>query len=255
MIDDKTIEQNRYNRKSESELIRLSEIVSQNGAESMVEYLRTPYFNYEKLIKNEVQPHFKILDMCCGNGVHSLIIPSMGIPIICTDIAEKSLIVAKERATANKLGSLLTFIQADAASQPFEDNSFDLITCAGSLSYFDKQEIVSEVLRLLKPGGKFIAVDSFNHNPIYRLNRYIHYLRGKRTWSTLQNMPSMETISFLKTKFENVSVEYFGIFSFLAKPIALIFGVKNAKKVIDYLDSKLYLLRKYSFKITIFAAK
>lgn len=255
MIDDKVIEHNRYNTKSEAELKDLHNVINRNGAKAIVEYLRSPYLYYENLILNEANPHLKILDMCCGNGIHSLTVPSKGISIVCTDIAENSLIVAAERARANGLDGLMEFIQADAASQPFESNYFDLITCAGSLSYFDKTLIIKEVTRLLKFGGKFIVVDSFNHNPIYRLNRFIHFLRGERTWSTLRNMPNEATIAYIRTKFSNVSVKYFGVIAFLALPISIVFGKSNAKKLVDYFDAKIPFLRKYSFKITIIATK
>jgi hypothetical protein len=36
----------------------------------------------------------------------------------------------------------------------------------------------------LKNKGAFIAIDSLNNNPIYRLNRYLHYLKGERSLST-----------------------------------------------------------------------
>ncbi len=92
----------------------------------------------------------------------------------------------------------MTFIRTDAASQPIEANTFDLITCADSLSYFDKQKIVSKVIRLLKPGRKFIAVASLNHNPLYLLNRYIHFLRGKKNMEYIAKYAFLATISFFE---------------------------------------------------------
>ena len=43
--------------------------------------------------------------------------------------------------------------------------------------------------------AKFIIVDSLNNNYVYSLYRYLNYLIGNRTYSTLRNMPTkQETI-------------------------------------------------------------
>jgi ubiquinone/menaquinone biosynthesis C-methylase UbiE len=47
-----------------------------------------------------------------------------------------------------------------------------LIVSAGSLSYGDNDKVLDEIYRVLKNKGAFIAIDSLNNNPIYRLNRF-----------------------------------------------------------------------------------
>ena len=37
---------------------------------------------------------------------------------------------------------------------------------------------MNEIYRVLKQGGILIIVDSLNHNPVYKFNRWIHYLYG-----------------------------------------------------------------------------
>jgi ubiquinone/menaquinone biosynthesis C-methylase UbiE len=59
---------------------------------------------------------------------------------------------------------------------PFAGQSFDIIVSAGSLSYGDNDKVLDEIYRVLKNKGVFIAIDSLNNNPIYRLNRCLHYL-------------------------------------------------------------------------------
>ena len=61
---------------------------------------------------------------------------------------------------------------------PFSNNSFDVVASAGSLSYGSKKIVDKEILRILRPNGIFICVDSLNNNPIYRFNRFQNYLRG-----------------------------------------------------------------------------
>ena len=64
---------------------------------------------------------------------------------------------------------------------PFDNEIFDIVACAGGLSYGDNKLVLNEIYRVLKPKGMFICIDSLNENPIYKFNRYLHYLRGNRT--------------------------------------------------------------------------
>lgn len=54
----------------------------------------------------------------------------------------------------------LEFIQGDALNLPFEDESFDIvINVESSHCYPDMSEFLSEVYRVLKPGGHFLLAD------------------------------------------------------------------------------------------------
>ena len=108
---------------------------------------------------------------------------------------------------------------------------------------------------MLKKGGVFICVDSFNHNPIYRLNRYIHYLRGDRSYGTLVKMPNMDTIRLMRKIYSNVDVKYFGIFTFLAPILKFFISPQIITQIINKLDKFFPFLRSYAFKVVIFATK
>lgn len=59
---------------------------------------------------------------------------------------------------------------ADMEQLPFENESFNIVTSAGSLSYGYQIKVDYEIRRVLKPNGFFICVDSLKHNPIYKIN-------------------------------------------------------------------------------------
>ena len=252
-MKEKNIEYLRYNERSAKEMFELNKVLEKDGHESMDYLIQEPFLYYEKLITTHVNLNTKVLDLCCGNGKHSLTAARTGAEIVATDIAENSVELARLRA--EKVGlSNISFLVADAQSLPFENDSFEVVTCLGSLSYLDLKKFISEVLRVLKPNGVFICLDSFDHNPVYRLNRFIHYLRGNRSFSTLQRMPNIKTLRFIESKFQTVEAAYFGIFSFLGGVLSKLIGKKKTRVLLDNWDKKCSVLKKHAFKV-VFIAK
>jgi len=135
---------------------------------------------------------------------------------------------------------------------PFRDNAFDAVTSAGSLSYGDPELVDAEIKRVLRPGGIFICVDSLNHNLIYRFNRWVHYLRGDRTKSTIVRMPTMTRIQSISRGFKRAEVHFFGAVSYLMPILARIIGQSHAAKVSDVID-RLVDVRRSAFKFVLVA--
>ena len=137
---------------------------------------------------------------------------------------------------------------------PLEDKSCDHILSAGSLSYLENDKLVAEAVRLLKPGGSLIAVDSWNHNPIYRLNRFIQYVRGKRTRMTVRNMPSRNLIRLFRQNNFEVRQEFFGVLSFLIPILRPFMSSVSIGRLIDQTDPLLWRSQ-LAFKTVIIATK
>lgn len=257
LIRDKEIEKNRYNDSSS----RLYNIVHYDqtllkllGAEAFPEYLQPPYVFYHKLLEDNLKFGKYQLDLCCGNGLHSFTGAKNGAQVVAIDYAEQSILVCKKRAEILKLN--VDFKVGDVEIlKNYHSEAFDIVTCASSLSYLDNSLFFNEVYRVLKLGGMFICVDSFNHNPIYRFNRFVHYLRGNRTYMTLKRMPNKNTIKLLKHIFLNVEVKYFGVFSFIAPLLLLFISSNMTAKIINKLDYFFPFLKNYSFKIVFCASK
>ena len=98
----------------------------------------------------------------------------------------------------------------------------------------------------------FICVDSLNHNPVYRVNRWLHYLRGNRSMSTLKRMPNLARIRSLGEGFCSVNVRYFGALSFAMPVIARLLDENTAKVASDRID-KLLGVRRSAFKFVMVA--
>lgn len=54
-------------------------------------------------------------------------------------------------------GGIDSIVLAPAESLPFKDNSFDACVCRQGLQFMDLSRAIPEILRVLKPGGSFVA--------------------------------------------------------------------------------------------------
>ena len=113
----------------------------------------------KETIINYLQPKDgqKILDIAAGTGEPALSIAASiknGVVTI-TDISEEMMEIAREKAIAKELTNIETVI-CDASDLPFENGSFDAVSCRFGFMFFpDIQLAANEIYRVLKPGGRF----------------------------------------------------------------------------------------------------
>lgn len=112
-------------------------------------------------ILNYLQPggNQQILDIAGGTGEPGLSIAKKlnGGKVLITDIADHMLDVAKEKAEGNNILNV-EFMVCDACELPFDDNSFDAVSCRFGFMFFpDMQMAANEIYRVLKPEGRFAA--------------------------------------------------------------------------------------------------
>jgi len=208
---------------------------------------QAPYIYYEKCICKLIFQDNDVLEIGSGTGLHTYMLVQTGARVVATDISSHSLAVLSQRIREGVMVSA-----ADMEALPFSDNAFDVVASAGSLSYGDPDRVDAEIKRVLRSGGSFICVDSLNHNPIYRFNRWVHYLRGRRTRSTLIRMPTIERIQSISKGFKSAEVRYFGAVSYLMPLFAFIVGQKHAANISDTIDRLLHV-RRSAFKFVMVA--
>lgn len=106
-----------------------------------------------------------VLDVGTGTGViplAGLAASGPGVKFVGIDLSDGMLAKAGQVATDKGLQSRVEFLKMDAENLVFEDNSFDAVISLYALHHFpNPSRAVSEVFRVLKPGGKaVIAVGS-----------------------------------------------------------------------------------------------
>ncbi len=98
----------------------------------------------------------RILDLGCGNGAFLDKLSPNFEAGVGVDLSAEMLKQAQKRADRNQK---LKFVKISGPEIPFADNSFDLVISTLAFRYLDWDPILSEILRVLKPGGRFLVLD------------------------------------------------------------------------------------------------
>ena len=105
----------------------------------------------------------RFLDLACGTGDYSLALARAMHPdsrITGVDISQGMLEIMKRKVLENNLEDKITVINADAASLPFPDSSFNCVTIAfGIRNFQDRGAALREILRVLDKGGQLVILE------------------------------------------------------------------------------------------------
>jgi 2-polyprenyl-3-methyl-5-hydroxy-6-metoxy-1,4-benzoquinol methylase len=99
----------------------------------------------------------RLLEVGCGIGIDLVQFAKCGAIVTGIDLAEESIRLAREHFALNGLrGDLRTM---DGEHLQFGDGSFDMVYAHGVLQYTgDAERMISEIYRVLKPGGETILM-------------------------------------------------------------------------------------------------
>lgn len=116
-----------------------------------------------KTAKTVAKSHPKaILDLATGTADLAIALAKYNPQayIIGMDISEKMLEIGKEKVKQHDLESQIELQRGDAASLPFDDNSFDAVTVAfGVRNFENRAQGLSEIHRVLKPNGQAVILE------------------------------------------------------------------------------------------------
>jgi ubiquinone/menaquinone biosynthesis C-methylase UbiE len=104
----------------------------------------------------------KVLDVATGGGHTALAFAKVGANVTATDLTPTMLGAAQTFIKSQGVETI-NFQEAKAESLPFEHASFDIVTCRIAAHHFaNPKAFVTEVTRVLKPGGMFLIVDNIS---------------------------------------------------------------------------------------------
>lgn len=108
-----------------------------------------------------------VLDLGCAGGFMAEALHDKGARVTGIDPAKDAIAAAK--AHAAETGRDIRYDVGAGEDLPYPDAEFDHVVCVDVLEHVaDLQKVLSEITRVLKPGGTFLF-DTINRNPIARL--------------------------------------------------------------------------------------
>ena len=190
-----------------------------------------------------IKENDKVLDLCCGTGkMIELECKTVGknTIVIGLDFNREMINVGNKNLTESLANYRFNLVQGDATQLPFEDNTFDSITIAfGLRNVPDKRKAISEMYRVLKPGGKVVCLEL--SKPEMRIVKNIYNLyfnfalpvigylgtRDKAAYYYLRNsVNGFMTKKQLLSELKNVGFENSGFKSLTCGVASLHFGIK-----------------------------
>jgi demethylmenaquinone methyltransferase / 2-methoxy-6-polyprenyl-1,4-benzoquinol methylase len=127
----------------------------------------------------------KVLDLCCGTADLAIRIARLapaGTQVVGLDFSPTMLEIAQHKAAQAHLKEQINFVHGDVNDLPFPDGYFDSMGIGfafRNLTYKNPrtQRYLSEIVRVLKPGGEFVIVES-SQPPNRLLRKLAHWYVG-----------------------------------------------------------------------------
>ncbi|MFH1236144.1 MAG: class I SAM-dependent methyltransferase [Parcubacteria group bacterium] len=179
-------------------------------------------------------PGTKVIDFACGNGENGIYAAACGADVIGIDISPEGVANANINAVEAEVATSCRFEVMDGEKMTFPDNSFDFGVEYGALHHVELDTALSELRRVIKPGGKMVCVEALRHNP------FIHAYRKRtphlRTEWEVEHILGVESLKVAKKYFRTINVRFFHLFSLAAVPLRKTPFFRPVRWVLDRVD-------------------
>lgn len=183
---------------------------------------RSRFYVQEWIRKNSTGKIF--LDYACGEGENAITAAKAGAALsLGFDISSVSVSNARNEASKNNLSNV-RFFQADAENTALPDSCVDIILCSGMLHHLDLSYAFPEMRRILKPGGRILAGEALDINPLIKLYR-ARTPKMRTEWEA-KHILSLKEVAFAQRFFKLKEIRFWhvigyvaGKFPFLLRPL------------------------------------
>ena len=125
-----------------------------------------------------------ILDIATGTADVAIAMRKIGPEkIVGLDLSEGMLEIGREKVSKKGLGNLIQLLKGDSEHLPYSENAFEAVTVAFGVRNFENLlKGLSEMNRVLKPGGKVVILE-FSRPRIFPVKQlYDFYFRYFCPW-------------------------------------------------------------------------
>lgn len=128
-------------------------------------------------LKNHLSTSMEhVLDVACGTGDFSIQLVKMGAKRVTgADVSEGMMAEGRKKVEALGLNDRIALEYGDCADMKYDDNTFDLCTCAfGVRNFAERAKGLREMNRVLKPGAEVLILEFSQpaHFPMKQLYRF-----------------------------------------------------------------------------------
>ncbi|MEM6821942.1 MAG: class I SAM-dependent methyltransferase [Verrucomicrobiota bacterium] len=112
----------------------------------------------------------KVLDVGCGLGESSVYFATRGANVTAMDLSPEMVRLTSQLAQKHHV--TLESIAHAGETLPFDNNTFDLVYLANIIHHVsDRDSLLKEIKRVLKPGGLYFSWDPVAYNPVINVYR------------------------------------------------------------------------------------
>lgn len=144
----------------------------------------------------DIRPGEHVLDVGCGTGTLAIAVSRSQPEARVFGIDPAPTMVRRARQKAEAAGANVTFDLGIVEKLDVEDGKLDIVLSSLMLHHLPGAVLragLKEIYRVLRPGGRFVAVDFFGSGPM--LHRLAGMFRGHRSHS---EAPEGELVALLK---------------------------------------------------------
>ena len=140
----------------------------------------------------QAKPTDIVLDAATGTGFTALAFAPFVQSVVGLDVSPGMLAQARKHALERGVSNA-RFEEGAAESLPFGEGAFDLVTCRIAPHHFlDVSKFLAETARVLKPGGRFVLVDTTVPDDLPEAARWQNAVEVLRDPSHVQNYAPRE---------------------------------------------------------------
>ncbi len=170
---------------------------------------RRLYGRIEEVLSSELANGASVLDYGCGTGDWGLMLAAEGATVTLLDLSPIAIELVARRAIAGGIDGSVRPIARDANDLScFADGEFDLIFASAALHHTLKYSAaLSELIRVLRPGGQLILAETYGNNRLLNWARKVHWwIAGQADDAGEGIVFNDEHIELLRTHLELVEV-------------------------------------------------